>query len=74
MRPQQTVHLPHHEAKKNPANILAQDHLQPTSSRPLQPRQHGHNLHVKAMEMDRTCDEKRGSENESDPRAPGVER
>ena len=43
---------------KNPANILARDHLQPASSQLLQPRQHGHH-HVKMMEMDRTCDEKR---------------
>ena len=31
----------------------------PTSSLPLQPRQHGHHHHTKAMEMDQTCDEKR---------------
>ena len=36
--------------------ILPRDHLQPTSSRPLQPRQHTcrHHPHVKAM--NRTCD------------------
>ena len=58
-RPQPTVHLPHQEPSKNPTNILAQDHLQPTSFRPLQPRQHEHHHHANAMEMDRECDEKR---------------
>ena len=58
-RPQPTVHLSHQEPWKNPTNILAQDHLQPTPFRPLQPRQHEHHHHAKAMEMDRACDEKR---------------
>ena len=57
-RPQQTVHLPHQEPQKNPANILAWDHLQPKSSHLLQPKQHGHHHHAKAMEIDRTCHEK----------------
>ena len=30
-----------------------------TKSRPLQPQQHGHHHHAKAIEMDRKCDEKR---------------
>lgn len=34
------------------------DHLQPTS-RLLKPRQYGHYYHVKVMEMDETCVEKR---------------
>ena len=58
-RPQPTVHLPHQEPSKNPTNILAQDHLQPTSFRPLRPRQHEHHHHAKAMEMDRACGETR---------------
>lgn len=32
-------------------NILTRDHLQPISSRPLHPRQHGNPHHAKAMEM-----------------------
>ena len=40
-------------------NILARDHLQPTFSRSLQPRQHRHNHHKTAIEMDWTCDGRR---------------
>ena len=44
---------------KNLRSILAQDHLQPTSFGPLQPRQHEHHHHGKVTEMDRACDENR---------------
>ena len=57
--PQETVHLPHQEPQKDSTYILAWDHLQPTASRPLQPREHGHRHRAKAMEMDRPCDETR---------------
>ena len=57
--PQPTVHLLHQEPSKDPMNNLAQNHLQPTSFHLLQPRQHEHHHHAKAMEMGRACDEKR---------------
>ena len=38
---------------KNFVNILAWDHLQPTSSCPLQPGQHGHHHHVTVTVMRR---------------------
>ena len=69
--PQPTVHLPYQEPSKNRTNILAQDHLQPTSFCPLPPRQHEHHHHVKAMEMDRACDEKRARQHT--PHSPSLD-
>ena len=69
-------------------HVLAGDNLQSTSSRPLQPRQHG-NHHTKVMETDQTHNNKRvrlylshnshlsrhqrGSRRGGNPRTPGTE-
>ena len=54
----------HTKNRRKILEILARDHLQPTSSRPLQAGQHGYHRHVRAMEMDRTimwCEESRAT-------------
>ena len=61
-RTQQTAHLPHQESKKNSTCVRVRDHLQPTSPHPLQPKMHGHYCRAKALEMDRTRDEKRAGQ------------
>lgn len=85
---EQTVHLPHQGTVEESLKHSGPDHLQQTSSRPLQAGPHGYHCHMTAMEMDLTCDEKtagqhfphspaldtRGeAENEGDPITPGIE-
>ncbi|KAK7114566.1 hypothetical protein V1264_000610 [Littorina saxatilis] len=43
------------EPQENPAYLLAQHHLQPTATCPVQPREHGDHRHEKAVDMDWTC-------------------
>ena len=73
--PEQVVHLPYKEPQKDPAYFLAWDYLEPTTSRPLQPREHGDHHYAKAMEMDRTCHPQRaGQHHKPSPRKEKVRR
>ena len=73
--PEQVVHLPYKEPQKDPVYFLAWDYLQPTTSGPLQPREHGDHHHAKAMEMDRTCHPQRaGQHHKPSPCVSSLER